>query len=266
MKLKVLVDNNTFIDRYYFGEPAVSYYIEDREHKILFDVGYSEVFLWNAEVMQIDLNQVDTLVLSHGHNDHTGGLIHFFKEKKDINVVTHPLSLVYKEEEGEDIGSPLLKEDLENLCHLYLSKEPVEISENITYLGEIPLVHAFEKRETIGKIKQEEIMVEDEVLEDSAIVYKGEKGLFIITGCSHAGICNIISYAKKVCQEDRIYGVIGGFHLFEVNERLEKTIVFLKEQHIPYLYPCHCISLEAKVEIAKQMKIQEVGVGLDIQI
>ncbi len=65
-------------------------------------------------------------------------------------------------------------------------------------------------------------------MDDSALVYKGNKGLFIITGCSHSGICNIIDYAKKVCQEKRVYGVIGDFHLFEKNERLEKTIQYLK--------------------------------------
>lgn len=130
--------------------------------------------------------------------------------KKDINVVTHPFSLVYKEEDKEAIGSPLLKEELEPLYHLHLSKEPVEISENIIYLGEIPSIHSYEKRESIGEIKQGNGMVDDEILEDSAIFYKRANALFIITGCSHAGICNIISYVKEVCHKDRIYGVIGG--------------------------------------------------------
>ena len=73
MKLTVLVDNNTFIDEYYFGEPGVSYYIEDGGAKILFDCGYSDVFMANAEKMGIDLGKVDTIVFSHGHNDHTRG-------------------------------------------------------------------------------------------------------------------------------------------------------------------------------------------------
>ena len=64
--------------------------------------------------------------------------------------------------------------------------------------------------------------IDDTINDDSVIVYKSEKGLFVITGCSHSGICNIIEYAKKVCNDNRLYGVIGGFHLFDVNERLEK--------------------------------------------
>lgn len=78
MKLKVLEDNNTFIDEYYLGEPGVSYYIEDGVEKILFDTGYSSIILENASKMNIDLNKINKLVISHGHDDHTGGLKFFF--------------------------------------------------------------------------------------------------------------------------------------------------------------------------------------------
>lgn len=79
MKLKVLLDNNTYIDEYYLAEPAVSYYIEDEENKILFDTGYSDIFIKNAKKMNINLENLNKLVISHGHNDHTGGLEHFIK-------------------------------------------------------------------------------------------------------------------------------------------------------------------------------------------
>ncbi len=82
MKLKVLEDNNTFIDMYYLGEPLVSYYIEYGNDKILFDVGYSDSFMINTNKINIDLNKVNKLVISHGHDDHTGGLKYFFKGKK----------------------------------------------------------------------------------------------------------------------------------------------------------------------------------------
>ena len=74
MKLTVLVDNNTYIDQYYLGEPALSFYIEDGTEKILFDTGYSDAFIKNAEQMGIDLGALTYIVLSHGHNDHTRGL------------------------------------------------------------------------------------------------------------------------------------------------------------------------------------------------
>lgn len=266
MKLKVLVDNNTFINMYYLGEPAVSYYIEDENTKILFDTGYSNIFIENAKKMNIDLNKLDKIVISHGHDDHTGGLIHLLKNKTNIELITHPESFNYKEKDNEYIGSSMNKQDLKKVCSLKLSKEPLNISKNITYLGEIPQSNNFETREVIGKCNIDGKMINDTVIEDSAIVYKGNKGLFIITGCSHSGICNILEYAKNVCNDNRIYGVIGGFHLFDVNERLKKTINYLNENNIKLLYPCHCVSLKAKIELAKHLNINEVGVGLEINI
>ncbi len=267
MELKVLVDNNTFIDMYYFGEPAVSYYIEDGPDKILFDTGYSGIFMKNAELLNINLDNVNKLVISHGHNDHTGGLEKFFAKERNIELIAHPDCFEYKEDElGLFIGSPLSKDELARKCQLNLSKSPIKISEHITYLGEIPSLNDFEKREVIGKKLLDTKIVEDKVNDDSAIVYKFEKGLFIITGCSHSGICNIIEYAKKVCGDNRIYGVIGGLHLFDIDERLEKTINYLLENNIKHLYPCHCISLKAKIEMAKKLEIKEVGVGLNIKI
>ena len=160
----------------------------------------------------------------------------------------------------------LAKEQLSKLCKLNLTKEPIQVTEHITYLGEIPISNDFEPRYTIGKSVNNGEKTEDNLEEDSAIVYKANDGLFIITGCSHSGICNIIEYAKKVCNDNRILGVIGGFHLFDNDDRLKNTINYLKDNNIKYLYPCHCVSLTAKVEMAKQLKINEVGVGLEIEI
>ena len=263
MKLKVLEDNNTFIDMYYLGEPAVSYYIEDGNDKILFDVGYSDAFMKNAKKMNIDLDKVNKLVISHGHDDHTGGLKYFFKEKRNVELISHPESFNYKEDDtGLCISSPLTIENLSKVCVLNLTKEPIKISDHITFLGEIPV----ENRYTIGKTIINGEKIDDSIEEDSAIVYKSNKGLFIITGCSHSGICNIIEYAKKVCNETKVYGVIGGFHLFKNDKNLQNTIKYFKDNNIELLYPCHCVSLVAKIEIAKQMKINEVGVGLELDI
>lgn len=268
MKLKVLVDNNTFIDKYYLGEPAVSYYIEDEDSKILFDTGYSDAFIKNAKSMGINLKDINKIVISHGHNDHTGGLKYLFEniDDKNIELITHTECLNEKVCDNEYIGTSMTKEELEQVCNLKFTNNPLKISKNITFLGEIPEINNFEKREIIGKCNMSGEMIDDIVRDDTAIVYKSKKGLFIITGCSHSGICNIIEYAKKICNENRVYGVIGGFHLFNVNEKLNETIQYFKEIKSELLYPCHCISLEAKIEMGKELKINEVGVGLEINI
>lgn len=265
MKLNVLVDNNTYIDQYYLGEPAVSYYIEDQGTKILFDAGYSDAFLSNAKKMQIDLNEVQKLVLSHGHEDHTGGLRYYMDRRRDIEIIGCP-GVFAKKIYGGSIGSPYSEEELSARSRVTLSAAPIPVSRNITFLGEIPTIFGFEKRYHIGKLAKGTGFTDDYLYDDSAMVCKNEDGIFIITGCSHSGICNIIEYAKQVCHEKRVLGVIGGFHLFENDERTRSTIEYLQKNQIKLLYPCHCVSLKVKTEMAKVLDIIEVGVGLEIVI
>ena len=152
MRLRVLEDNNTFIDMYYVGEPAVSYYIEDDSSKILFDTGYSNAFMTNAKKMNIDLDKINKVIISHGHDDHTGGLKYLFTTRKDIELIAHPDSFYYKEDLiGEYIGSSMKEEELSKNCILNLSKSPIRVSKNIIYLGEIPSLNDFEKRYILGK-------------------------------------------------------------------------------------------------------------------
>ena len=157
---------------------------------------------------------------------------------------------------------------LSDYFNIEISKEPKKISDNIYFLGEIPNYFDFEKRYNMGNIKIDGQYTPDYLYDDSAIVYKGRKGLFIITGCSHSGICNIIEHAKKVCNDNRITGVIGGFHLLKNDERLHKTIDYFKNNKIRKIYPCHCTSLIAKALLMEAMPdaVVEVGVGYSINL
>lgn len=268
MKLTVLADNNTFIDHYYRGEPAVCYYIEDEGFRLLLDTGYSDVFIRNAAALGIDLSRVDTIAFSHGHNDHTRGLTYLFNcgALSNIRIIAHPDTFKERTEGGISIGAPLSEECLRENSLLTLTKEPLKISEHITFLGEIPSLNDFERRRSFGTLKEDATVREDFVMDDTALVYNDNDGLFIITGCSHSGICNIIEYAKQVCGVNKIRGVIGGFHLFEVSPQLMATICYFRENQIKELYPCHCVSFAAKAEIHQFIPIREVGVGLKIEI
>lgn len=267
MKLKVLVDNNTYIDEYYCGEPAVSYYIEDEDIKLLLDVGYSDLFLKNMHEFGIDIKEINTIAISHGHDDHTRGLKYYFEENNvdDISIIAHPDAFKEKTLNGVKICSPILEENIKKKCKLILSKEPLNISKNLIFLGEIINSNVFEERKVIGKQTVDNELVDDYVLDDTAIAYKSENGIYIITGCSHSGICNIIEYAKKVCNDDRVLGVIGGFHLFDVNEQVRKTIKYIDENNIKELYPCHCTSFAVRAEMYKTLPVREVGVGLEVE-
>ncbi len=268
MRLKVLVDNYTYIDQYYFGEPGVSYYLEDGDQSILFDLGYSDLFLKNARAMTIDLKDLSTIVLSHGHDDHTGGLKTLFEEngEKKVSIIGHPDIFNEKIFEGLKIGAPFSKTQMTNYSHLRLSKKPLKVTDNITFLGEIPRVFPFENTQALGQEKKDGKWQDDYLLDDSALVYQGEEGIFIISGCAHSGICNIIDYAKKVTRDQRISGLIGGLHLFDLGQRVDQTIAYLVKNDIKEIYPCHCTSFFVKAAIHQVIPIHEVGVGMELVV
>ena len=243
MKITVLVDNNSRIDNYLLAEPALSLLIEHKDKKILFDTGFSNVFIQNAKALNIDLNNITDTVISHGHNDHTGGLKYLTPSSK-INLTAHPNIFDTKVElDGTPYGCPISKEKLETHFLLNLTKTPYHITEDLLFLGEI-------ENNTSNDI------------DDSALVYIIQNELFIITGCSHAGIVNIINYAKKITGLNKIYGILGGLHLIDKTDtELENIAEFFKQENIKYLAPCHCCDLKSKIMLAKKNNIQDICTG-----
>lgn len=266
MKLTILVDNNTFIGKYYLGEPGLSYYIEDEGVKILLDTGYSDIYLKNAESMGIDLSDVDKVIISHGHNDHTGGLPFFpFEGKKKELIATSEIFLE-RRKNGRKLSCPLSLIEAAQRFELKFSDEPVKISPNITFLGKIPRKNDFENKIPVGECYENGLWQDDFIKDDTALFYKSSDGIYVITACSHSGICNIISYAKEASGCSNVKGVIGGFHLQGINPEFErKTAEFLKNENIPELYPCHCTALKAKCYVNDVCPIKEAGVGLTIE-
>lgn len=267
MKLTVLADNNTLIDRYYLGEPALSFFLEDGDTAILFDAGYSDVFLKNAALLGVDLGRVSTIAISHGHVDHTGGLpwLHRAGLLAGRRLVAHPAAFYPKHDETGNTGATMTTQELAGLCDLCLTDQPLALSPHVIFLGEIPQRVPFEGRRVMGVVETPQGEHPDNVCEDTALACTTPEGLFIVTGCSHSGICNIITHAREVCGEERIAGVIGGLHLFERDGRLEGTIAALREMGIPQVYPCHCVSLEAKCAMSNAFPIREIGAGSSIE-
>jgi len=277
MKLTVLVDNNTLIDRYFLAEPGVSFFIEDDGVNILFDTGYSEIFLTNGEKMGFNFFNIDYLVLSHSHVDHTWGLEPLVKrlseeitEGRSFNraeLIAHPDVFKSRSFTGvEEIGMNVDKAKLLRYFANGLSEKPVWLTKKLVFLGAIPRNNQFESLEPIGKVLINGDEVDDFNLDDSALCYKSDKGLVIITGCSHAGICNIISYAKEICQDNRIEDVIGGFHLQEPSKvQMDGTIDYFKHLNVKKIHACHCTDLTSKIKLAQVVEVGEVGVGFSIE-
>lgn len=257
MKLTVLAENNSRTDKYLLAEPALSFYIETENKKILFDCGYSDVFIKNAFKLGINLRNTDDIVFSHGHNDHTGGIFYLkqlFQDSVDLKIKVNKPNIIAHintfnpivETEMGNVGSPLVKNQLSDLFDLNLTKNPYWITDKLCFLGEIPRTN----------LKIENFP------DDSALIYKENEEIIIITGCSHSGLQNIIEYAKEIAKTKKIKALIGGFHLInKTKEEMNEIINYLKTQDIECLYPCHCCDLMAKSMIFKEFNTKEVCVG-----
>ncbi len=259
MKITILAEDQAKFDSRYLAEHGLSILIED-DKKVLFDVGQSDVFLRNAEKLQVDLSDIDYIVLSHGHFDHTDGL-KFLGDERKFNVIAHPLCFNKKYYEDTYIGAPFSLEEMEKRFDLITSRQPFKISDNMFFLGEIPRKNDFEGKTPVGYVTEGPKQKEDHVPDDSAIAIKTPKGLVIVTGCSHSGVCNIVEYAKKVTDEDKLYALIGGFHLLGNDKQLEGTIAFLKKQAAKYIYPCHCIDIPALSRFYQTLNATKVCSG-----
>lgn len=269
MKITVLVDNNTFdfIPPYLLGQSALSFFIETGKYKYLFDVGYSDTIIQNAESLKINILEVDQIIISHSHIDHTHGLETLGKLlTKRTNLVAHPYAFLkrfYPNLNGIQIGIHFPLKTLEKYFNLIGKDKVYEIDENLYFLGQIPRNNNFEKSDPIGVLETGE---EDNNLDDTALVYKSSKGLVIITGCSHSGVCNIIEYAKQICDENKIHDVIGGFHLLKPNKKqLQGTLKYFETLKADVIHPCHCTDLNSKIALSQVANIAEVGSGLVLE-
>ncbi len=275
MKLHVLVDNNTLVDRYYLGEPGFSVLIEDRGTRLLFDTGYSDIFIRNGQRMGLAFTDLDYVLLSHSHMDHTWGLeplIRYYSELGMANIshqkpilVAHDQTFISVTEESfGEFGSLLSQKRLAKHFTMQLSASPLWLNDRVVFLGQIPRQNDFESLLRFGR--KEGAEEDDWVIEDSALAYKSDKGLVIVTGCSHAGICNIIDYARGVCGEDRIADVVGGLHLQKpATKQLDGTVDFIGKLGMEHIHACHCTDLESKIALSKVVDVKEVGVGLVLE-
>jgi 7,8-dihydropterin-6-yl-methyl-4-(beta-D-ribofuranosyl)aminobenzene 5'-phosphate synthase len=278
LSLTVLVDNTTLPDCDFRGEAGLSLYMETAGKKILFDTGLSGLFLTNAQKMGIDCADLDILVLSHGHIDHTGGLAALARhqaltstEGKQIRVpelIAHPRCFWPKENDGRNNGSVVSEEETSRQFTVTLSEKPVWITEDLAFLGEIPRRFVFEQEDPGKRIihPPDGTVEPDYLLDDTALAYRSSEGLVIITGCSHAGICNITEYAREVCGERKVRDIIGGFHLLSpAPKRLAKTGKYVNRLHLNAVHACHCTSLPAKLTLAGYCPLQEVGIGMKLE-
>ncbi len=245
IKITTLSENSAGIS--FLAEWGLSMLVEADGQKILFDTGAGIAAVHNAHLMGVDLSTVDRIVLSHGHYDHTGGLLEVLTLAGGKEVIAHPAiwGSKYGQIEGGPVryvGIPFVREGLEALgASFILSDEPVKLSANIMTTGEIPMVTDYEAVETYLLIKEGEEFKQDSIPDDLALIIDTEFGLVVILGCAHRGIVNILRHVQKLTGKELIYAAIGGTHLVHASqERLDRTAAALKEMGVQYLGASHC--------------------------
>lgn len=209
MKIKVLFDKGALAKNIRTGW-GVSFLIDD---KILFDTGEKGVWLrGNMWALEVDINKIEAVVISHDHWDHWGGLWEMLKERKGLKVYSCPGFSKEFKDKAKEAQAELIEAG--NLT---------EISQNIFITGEIPGGYN-------GKYMPEQ-----------AIVLKTKNGLTVITGCAHPGILKMVNKAKAKFPDEPVYFVLGGFHLKESDKRATEIVVEnFKKMGIIKAGPTHC--------------------------
>lgn len=279
VKIISLINNSPKYDTYLKGCFGVSFWIEvqsnNKRKVILFDVGpLAEPLIYNAKMLGLNLADVDMIVLSHCHFDHTAALSEVICEiGHQVPIFAHPdifrPSFVLKPEfMNYGMVCENSKESIERLGgYFILCKSPIEPFPGVLITGEVERTIDFEESGGVScfTIDDKGYLVPDKLQDDfSLVINVGEKGLVIITGCGHAGVVNIIKHSIRHSGVDKLEGIVGGFHLLEAEEeRVDKTVDIIKEFSPSWIAPTHCTGLipTSKFALAFENKFRQINAG-----
>lgn len=239
--------------------------VAEKTHHILFDCGYTKVGVpHNVGMLGVDLGQLEAIVLSHGHMDHTGALYPIAESLgRSIPLVLHPDAFLSPRYFGLEDGRKLIfpqtlsRHDMEARgIEVIERRSPSLVAEGtIAVTGEIERVTDFEKGLPNALVEVNGTLEHDDIPDDQSLVIKLKgRGLVVISGCSHAGIINTMLYAQKITGINTIHAVLGGFHLqgpaFE--PIIEQTIAEFKAVKPEVLAPMHCTGWTAIKRFSEQ--------------
>ena len=252
MKIHLLCENEAS-DMVWLAEWGFSAFIEYEGARILFDTGFSDVYQRNADHAGLDLESADVVAISHFHRDHTRGLLyHRFKGRKKLVLHPRVLTAVLKtDEDGIKKDYAAIHEVIARDFEVVPSKGVHEMAPGAFFLGEVPRVTGFES----GKFE------DDAMEDDTALAFRTEKGAVVVSGCSHAGICNICEHAKSVTGQP-LHAVLGGFHLLAAeNPPVDETIGYFQREAPEILLPMHCVDFPTLSKFHQVFGSPKYGAG-----
>jgi 7,8-dihydropterin-6-yl-methyl-4-(beta-D-ribofuranosyl)aminobenzene 5'-phosphate synthase len=265
LKVTTIADN-LVLKAGLWGQCGLSYLLEltdsgGDERKVLFDTGNDkEPLLYNIEKMELDLKDLDAIVLSHGHSDHTVATVEAVEMTGGCKVYAHPhcfMPRYYESREGKRTpGGVPEKENIPDIeaagGEVILTADPVEVVPGLWTTGQIPRVTDFEKisrpldggRRIIVVDGEEQ---DDEILCDQSLWMEIEgEGCWVITGCAHSGPVNTVMHVCNLGGFQEVSAYIGGTHLVgRKNDYILKTANALKKYNLRLFSPCHCTGFNA---------------------
>lgn len=250
VRLVVLVDNTR--QSPCLDEHGFALWIDIGDRRLLLDTGQGAALAANVHPMGLDPAQLDDVVLSHGHYDHTGGVPWVLAHAASCRVWCHPAAVEprYSIRGGEvrDISMPTLtRRALGNLSasRLRWSAGPVNLTPGVGLTGSIPRRTDFE--DSGGPFFLDAHGRRPDLIEDDQAVWiDTDKGVVVCVGCCHAGLINTLLYVGELSGGKPIRAVVGGLHLGAASpERLDRTVRLLREMALEIVVPCHCTGEDA---------------------
>ncbi len=247
------------------GEWGFAALIEADGRRVLLDTGaHPDTVLHNARDLKLDLSDVKEVILTHYHWDHIGGLITLRNEmmKKNpaaLSVVHVARGIFYSRpgQEGEENQMIAVKKEYEATGGKFIEHEEAsEIFPGWWLTGPVPRKYPEHNWSSAGKVQTPSGLVEDTIPEDQSLVLNTPEGLVVVTGCGHAGIINILTFAREEFPDEPVEAVIGGLHLFPAtDDQLNWTADKMKEFKVAHLVGAHCTGIEAVYRIRERLAL-----------
>lgn len=242
------------------GEWGFAALVEADGHRILFDTGARpDTVLNNARELGVDLRNVNDVVLSHNHRDHTGGLMTLRRAMLEQNPdalarahVGKGIFAVRRNAQGKalDFMAKARVEYEASGGHFVEYDHPVELWNGVWLTGPVPRKYPERNWSGSVEIQTPDGWKEDTIPEDMSLVMNTSQGLVVVSGCGHAGIINTLEYARSAVRAAPVQAAIGGFHLYQLDDqKLQWTAVKLREFGLRNLLGAHCTGIEAVYRI-----------------